>query len=160
MRALAPTDNEAALMRTLLFLFLLTMLPASVHSHEIRAGSLIIIHPHVDEAEKGQATARGSMEIRNEGTAADQLLSIKAEFAAEAMIETPGQVIIAPHERVLVPVTFHQIRRKLSEDESYEGELAFANAGTIKIDFMVHAHAHSSTAANLAQARSLMLPGH
>ena len=138
------------LMKILLLLISLILLPNSVHSHEIKSGSLIIVHPHVDEAEKGQAAARGSMEIRNEGTTTDQLLSITAEFASEATIEVPGAMIIAPHERVLVPIAFHGIKRKLSEDEAYDGELVFAKAGAVKIDFMVHPHDHSSNAANLA----------
>ena len=137
-------------MKILWLLIPLILLPNLVHSHEIKSGSLVIIHPHVDEADKGQAAAPGSMEIRNEGTSADRLLSVTAEFAGEAIIEAAGGVMIAPHERVLVPIVFHGIKRKLSEDETYDGELVFAKAGAVKIDFMVHPHAHSSSAANLA----------
>ena len=100
----------------------------------------------MDEAEKGQNTARGSMEIRNEGSSADNLLSLRAEFAEKVIIETPGEVIVPPNERVLIPLAFHNITRKLSEDEAYSGELVFAKAGVVKIDFLVHPHAHSSSA--------------
>jgi hypothetical protein len=50
-------------------------LPSAVHAHEIKAGLLVIVHPTVDEAENGQALARGSTEIRNKGKIADELLS-------------------------------------------------------------------------------------
>jgi copper(I)-binding protein len=78
-----------------LVLVLLVMLSVPANAHEIKAGSLIIIHPTVDEAEKGQNTARGSMEIRNEGSSTDNLLSLKAEFAEKVIIETPGEVIVS-----------------------------------------------------------------
>src|SRR5215211_6004202 len=116
------------------------VLPSAAYAHEMKAGSLAIIHPTVDEAEKGQALARGSMEIRNEGKIADELLSIRAEFADEVTIETPGKVIVPANGRVLIPIAFRTIRRKLSEDEAYSEELAFATAGVVKIHFLVHPH--------------------
>lgn len=64
-------------MKRLAFVLLLTLLPAATQTHEIKVGNLVIVHPMVNEAEKGQAEARGSMEIRNEGPSADRLLSIK-----------------------------------------------------------------------------------
>jgi copper(I)-binding protein len=36
---------------------------------------------------------------------------------------------------------FKNIKRKLSEDEAYAGELMFEKAGTVKVDLMVHTHA-------------------
>jgi|SRR5215212_2269439 copper(I)-binding protein len=134
------------IMKILWLLLLMSVLPSAACAHEIKAGSLVIIHPTVDEAEKGQALARGSMEIRNEGKIAYELLSIKAEFADDVTTETPGKVIVPANGRVLVPIAFHTINRKLSEDEAYSGELAFAKAGVVKIDFLVHPHAHSSSA--------------
>jgi copper(I)-binding protein len=140
-------------MRTFSLLLLMIVLPSAAYAHEIKAGSLVIIHPTVDEAEKGQALARGSMEIRNEGKVADELLSIQAEFADEVTIETPGKVSLPANGRVLVPIAFHIISRKLSEDEAYSGELAFAKAGVVKIDFLVHPHAHSSSVPYLRVSR-------
>jgi periplasmic copper chaperone A len=133
-------------MKILSLLLLIFVMAPVAQAHEIKAGPLVIIHPTVDEAEKGQALARGSMEIRNEGKISDELLSIKAEFADEVTIETPGKVSVPANGRVLVPIAFHGISRKLSEDEAYSGDLAFAKAGVVKIDFLVHPHAHSSSA--------------
>jgi copper(I)-binding protein len=65
----------------LLFPFLLLFEPSA--AHEIKSGNLTIIHPMVAEAAKGQATAQGSITIRNDGTSPDHLLSISAEFAGQ-----------------------------------------------------------------------------
>src|SRR5215216_3702673 len=94
-------------MKILSLLLLMILSAPAAHAHEIKAGSLVIVHPTVDEAEKGQALARGSMEIRNEGQIADELLSIKAEFADEVTFETPGKVSVPANGRVLVPIAFH-----------------------------------------------------
>jgi copper(I)-binding protein len=127
-----------------LFLFVLLILaPGAAHAHEIRYGELEIVHPTVDEAYKGQAVAQGSMEIRNQGKAVDKLLSINAEFAERGRIEI-SDTTVAPGGRILVPIAFENINRKLSELEVYDGELIFENAGTIEIEFMVHPHPHSS----------------
>jgi copper(I)-binding protein len=112
-------------------------------THEIKVGDLVIVHPTVDEAEKGQAAARGSMEIRNEGKTPDKLLSVSAEFAEQARIES-AETTVPWGGRLLVPIAFGNIKRKLSELEVYDGELIFEKAGTIKIEFMMHPHAHSS----------------
>jgi copper(I)-binding protein len=129
-------------MKRLAFFLLLTLLPAATHAHEIKVGSLVIVHPMVNEAEKGQALSSGSMEIRNEGDTPDQLLSIKSEFADEVTIERPVPVTVPAKGRAAVLLQFKNIKRKLSEDEAYAGELVFEKAGTIKVDLMVHAHSH------------------
>jgi copper(I)-binding protein len=74
--------------RLLVRLLLVLFLPLVATAHEIKVGDLVIVHPTVDEAEKGQAAARGSMEIRNEGKTPDKLLSVSAEFAEQARIES------------------------------------------------------------------------
>jgi copper(I)-binding protein len=127
-------------MKTLVLTLLLAFsFPAN--AHEIKLGDLVIVHPMVDEAQKGQDKARGSLEIRNEGKTADQLLSISSEFADKATIEAPVPVTVPANGRVAVPILFQNIKRKLSE-LAYDGELRFEKAGTIKIDLMVHSHPH------------------
>jgi len=96
----------------------------------------------VNEAEKGQAESRGSKEIRNEGSAPDHLLSIRSEFADEVTIDGSPPVAVPAKGRASVLLQFKNIKRKLSEDEAYAGELVFEKAGTIKVDLMVHAHSH------------------
>jgi periplasmic copper chaperone A len=126
-----------------LVLTLLLAFAYPANAHEIKVGDLVIVHPTVDEAEKGQATAQGSMEIRNEGVEDDRLLSLSAEFASNATFESSVDITIPPKGRVLVPVVYRNIKRKLSEDEAYAGELVFKRAGSFKIDILVHRHAHS-----------------
>ncbi|HEY7747524.1 MAG TPA: hypothetical protein VH933_02490 [Aestuariivirgaceae bacterium] len=137
-------------MKTLIVPFMLVALAVPAQAHEIRAGTLVIVHPSVDEAAKGQPKAQGSMEIRNEGKSAEKLLSIRAEFAETVTIETAGEVVIPPNQRVLIPLVYHHIKSKLAEDEAYDGELMFEKAGIVTIDIMVHKHTHSSGTLNLA----------
>jgi copper(I)-binding protein len=131
-------------MKALLFAGLLALWTTAATGHEIKFGDLEIVHPTVDEAKKGQVEAKGSMEIRNNGEAPDRLIAINAEFAEAARIESPDPTI-PPNARILVPISFENIKRKLSEFEVYDGELIFAKAGRIKIEFMVHPHGHSSS---------------
>jgi hypothetical protein len=77
-------------------------------------GNLVIVHPMVDEAEKGQALLGGSMEIRNEGNTPDQLLSVESEFADEVVIDGSVPVAIPPRGRAAVLMQFRNIKSKLS----------------------------------------------
>ncbi len=122
------------------FLTLPILLAMSVTAgaHEIRSGDLVIVHPMADEAEKGQAVSRGSVMIRNEGKGPDQLLSIKCEFAEEAIVESEVPLVIPAKSQAPLILRFKNIKRKLSTDEAYAGELMFKNAGTVSIDLMVH----------------------
>lgn len=122
-------------------LLLLLSYPGLSHANEIKFGNLVIVRPIVTEAEKGQAFAQGWVKIRNEGKAADQLLSITAEFADKVTIGAPVPVLVpAGGHSVSVPLTFENIKHQLSQNEVYDSELVFAEAGTIKVDLMVHTH--------------------
>jgi periplasmic copper chaperone A len=122
------------------FAFAVAVVSASALAHEVKIGSLVIVHPMVDEAEKGQAVAHGSMEIRNEGDVADQLLTISSEFADEVTIEGPTPVVVPAKGRAPVLMQFKKIKRKLSEYEVYDGVLMFEKAGKVDVDLMVHTH--------------------
>jgi copper(I)-binding protein len=111
-----------------------------VQAHEIKAGNLVIVHPMVVEAADGQAVSRGSMEIRNEGSTPDQLLSLSSEFAEQCEIGGATPVAIPAKGRAAVDVLFRKIKAKLSEDEAYMGELTFEKAGKVKVDLLVHTH--------------------
>jgi copper(I)-binding protein len=126
----------------LVLLACLTAAAIPAAAHEIKAGNLVIVHPMVDEAEDGQAVSRGSMEIRNEGSAPEKLVAISSEFATKSEIEGGGPVTIPPHGRAPVLMLFRDVHNKLSEDEAYAGELTFETAGKVKIDLMVHTHKH------------------
>ena len=118
------------------------MMLSPAQAHEVKAGYLVIVHPMVNEAADGQVMSRGSLEIRNEGTKADKLLSISSEFAAQAEIDGPVPVVIPAQGHADVSLVFKNIKTKLSEDEAYAGELTFEGAGKINVDFMVHTHKH------------------
>jgi copper(I)-binding protein len=124
--------------------FLLVMfLPHITLAHEIKVGDLVIVHPMVGETKKGQVSAEGSVSIRNEGKTQDQLLSVKAEFAETTMVGPPVPVQLpANGKTVSIPLAFKGIQQKLSEDEAYAGEFVFQNAGTVRVDLMVHSHPH------------------
>ena len=128
-------------LKVVLLALMVALAPSPANTHEITSGRLVIVHPMVDEAEKGQAESRGSMEIRNEGNSHDRLLSIKSEFADAVTIEGSAPVTVPAKGRAPVLMRFKNIKRKLSEDEAYAGELMFEKAGTVKVDLMVHTHA-------------------
>lgn len=111
-------------------------------AHEIKAGDLVIVHPMVDEAAKGQELSGGSIEIRNQGNGLDRLLSITSEFAEQTEFEGAAPVTISAKGHAAVLLLFKKIKTKLSEDEVYAGELTFEKAGKVKIDFIVHSHKH------------------
>src|SRR5687767_6298204 len=97
-------------------------------AHEIKAGDLVIVHPMVDKATKGQEQSGGSVEIRNQGNGLDRLLSIRSEFAEQAEIDGPVPVIIPAKRHAAVLLLFKKIKTKLSEYEVYAGELTFEKA--------------------------------
>ena len=126
-----------------LVLALLLAFACPANAHEIKVGDLVIVHPMVDKAEKGQVSAKGSVKIRNDGKTPDQLLSISAEFAEKTVIDAPVPVPVpANGQTISIPIIYKVIKRKLFEDEAYAGEFVFENAGTVKVDLMVHTHAH------------------
>jgi copper(I)-binding protein len=133
---------EVEIMKRLLLLFPLLSFFTPLAAHEIKSGNLTIIHPMVAEAAKGQATAKGSVTIRNDGKSTDQLLSISAEFADKVTIGAPSPVPVPASGETVIPLTFENIKRKLLEDEAYSGELVFEKAGTVEIDLMIHNHPH------------------
>jgi hypothetical protein len=49
--------------------------------------------------------------------------------------------MVLAKSRASVLVRFKNIKRKLSEDEAYAGELVLEKAGIVKVDLMVHTHA-------------------
>jgi hypothetical protein len=106
---------------TVLFLVLLTSWGTA---HEIKVGTLIIVHPMVDEAEDGQATVSGSKEIRNEGTNPRRLLLISSDFAGKAKIEGPLPLLVKRPCPILIQ--FEKNNTKLSEYEVYNSELVFS----------------------------------
>lgn len=129
-------------MKRLLMTLLVTwFLPVAVTAQEIKVGTLVIVHPMVDEAAKGQAFAWGSVKIKNEGKSPDELMAMSVEFAETALINTPV-IVPATGQAITVPITFEKIKRQLSKDKAYAGELVFKRAGKIKIDLFVHHQAH------------------
>jgi hypothetical protein len=48
----------------------------------------------------------------------------------------PLPVTVPANGRVVIPILFQNIKRKLSELEAYDGEVKFEKAGAIKIDLM------------------------
>jgi hypothetical protein len=120
-------------------IFPVWFLPVAATAYEITVGTLVIVHPMVDEAAKGHMLKAQSK--LNEGKSPDQLMGMSAEFAETALINTPV-LVPATGQAVSIPITFETIKRQLSEGEAYAGELVFRKAGMIKIDLFVHRQAH------------------
>ena len=142
--AFSPTIRSRAvslriitMIRVLLFVIL--WMTAPVNAQQSKAGDVVIriLDPSVEEAEKGQATAQGSIEIRNQGDMADKLYLIIGEFAERAKFDA-SSATIGPGKRILVPIVFKIIYRKLSEPNAYYGVLFFEHAGKVGIRFWAH----------------------
>ena len=121
---------------------LMVPLSTAALAHEVKVGHLVIVHPKIGEAEKGQAFAEGSVEIRNESEADDRLLSVTCECADIVTIENGRPITIPAKGKTSVVLRFGNVKRKLSEEEAYSGEMVFEKAGTVKLDLMVHSGHH------------------
>jgi copper(I)-binding protein len=126
----------------LISIVLMVTLSTTSLAHEVKVGQLVIVHPMVGEAEKGQALAEGSVEIRNDSEADDRLLSVTCECADTVTIENGRPMTIPGKGRASVVLRFGNVKRKLSENEAYSGEMVFEKAGTVKMDLMVHSGHH------------------
>jgi hypothetical protein len=59
------------------------------------------------------------------------------------IVESRVPVVIPAKGQASVSLQFKNIKRKLSMDEAYAGELVFKHAGAITIDLMIHQpHSH------------------
>jgi len=117
---------------------------AAAHSHKARG--LEIVHPHTLQTGKGTTTARILMTIKNDGRAADRLISAATPRASKVELDGVGRggaafVIKAGGELGLAGdgprVTLVGLKRPLDAYDDFKMTLVFERAGRIAIDVMV-----------------------
>src|SRR5688500_20390585 len=97
---------------------LMVTLSTAALAHEVKVGHLVIVHPMVGEAEKGQAFAEGSVEIRNESEADDRLLSVTCECADTVTIENGRPMTIQAKGKASRVQSIGNGKRKRSAQEA------------------------------------------
>jgi periplasmic copper chaperone A len=117
---------------------------AAAHSHKARG--LEIVHPHTLQTRKGTTTARVVMTIRNDGRAADRLVSASTPRAAKVELDGASNggaafVVKAGGELGLAgdgpSVVLVGLKKPLDAYDDFKMTLVFERAGRIAIDVMV-----------------------
>lgn len=138
----------AACVLTLTFSF-------SAFAHDYKLGDLTIDHPVIPATVKAAPVAAGYMTIKNNGSEADRLVSISANFSGKQEIHTmtmidgimrmrplkDGIEIPAGEEAVLKTGGNHLMFMKLNEQmeagQLRKVTLVFEKAGSVEVDMMV-----------------------
>lgn len=132
---------------------LLLALPAL--AHEVKVGDLEIIHANILQPAASAKAAGGFMAISNNGTEADRLIGVEADFAAKAetheskvdadgvgTMEHVDGIEIPPGETVNLEhggyhIMFMGLTGTLKEGETRKVTLIFEHAGRAEVEFMI-----------------------
>lgn len=142
-------------MKRLLALATALMFAAPVMAHEITAGDLQIIHPHIPQPTASAKSAGGYMTIVNTGAEADRLIGIETDLAAkaevhESKISADGVGTMEPVPALEIPaggtvslerggyhIMLMGLKGKLAEGEMHKATLIFERAGRVEIAFEI-----------------------
>jgi periplasmic copper chaperone A len=139
--------------------FALALLFAMSHSlwaHEFKAGDIEIVHPWSRAIPAGAKVAAGYLTLKNDGSAADRLVSVTSEIAGkseihEMAVDANGVMTMRPvpngveipagGEVDLKPGSYHimfmDLKQAPKQGESFKGTLTFEKAGTVDVEFSV-----------------------
>lgn len=139
-------------------LSLATLFSASQgHAEDLKLGDLVIHHAWSAAAPATAPVVNGFLEITNNGKTDDTLLKVTAEIADTVQLHEmsiqgdvmkmagfkDGIAIPAGKTVVLKPMALHIMFLKLKAHpkigEHFKGTLAFKNAGTVDVDFVIEA---------------------
>lgn len=139
-------------------LMLLLVLSRPLWAHEFKLGDLEIDHPWSRAVPEGAKVAAGYLVIKNNGTAADRLVSINSPISDKAEVHEMavnadgvmtmrpvegGVEIPAGGELALKPGAFHimftGLKQPPKEGVKFPGTLTFEKAGKIDVEFAVDA---------------------
>jgi copper(I)-binding protein len=117
--------------------------PAATHSHKARG--LEIVHPHTRQTPKGTTTARVLMTVRNDGRAADRLVSASTPRATKVELNAVGKgaaFVVKDGEELGLAgdgpsVMLVGLRKPLNAYDDFKMTLVFEKAGRITIDVLV-----------------------
>lgn len=142
-------------MNRLLMLATALFLAAPALAHEIVAGDLQIIHPHIPQPAASAKTAGGFMAIVNTGAEADRLIGVESAIAAksevhESKVDADGVGTMTHIDALEIPaggtvslerggyhVMFMGLTGPLTEGEMHKATLIFEKAGRVEIEFQV-----------------------
>jgi len=132
----------------------LAVAAASASAHEITAGALTIIHPHVIETTPTAMSGAGYMVISNDGESDDYLIGVEADYPRVTMHTTQmnGDTAMMVHvDRLTIPagdavvfepgglhVMFMGLNgRPFTLGQTIPATLVFEHQGRVDIRFMV-----------------------
>lgn len=142
-------------MKRILTIVAALVLAVPALAHEVKVGDLEIIHANIPQPAASAKAAGGFMAISNNGTEADRLIGVEADFAAKAetheskvdengvgtmehvdFIEIPaGQTVNLEHGGY--HIMFMGLTGELKEGETRKVTLVFEHAGRAEVEFMV-----------------------
>jgi periplasmic copper chaperone A len=142
-------------LRTLLAAaFLLTCLaPSSGYAHEIKFGSLVVVHPWSREAPNGETD--GFMKIANNGTEDDRLVGATADISSKVILcdvkrEGDALKMVVLPDGIPIPagatvelnsksfhIMFLNVKSPPVPNTEFRGTLTFEKTGTLQLDFEV-----------------------
>lgn len=132
---------------------LLFALPAV--AHEITAGDLQIIHPHIPQPAASAKAAGGFMAIVNNGTETDRLIGVESNLAAksevhESKVDENGVGTMTHVDALEIPagqtvslehggyhIMFMGLKGPLKDGEMHKATLIFERAGRVEVEFMI-----------------------
>lgn len=124
-------------------------------AHEVSAGDLQIIRPHIPQPAASAKVAGGFMAIVNNGTEPDRLIGIESDIAAksevhESKVDANGVGTMEHVDAIEIPpggtvslepgglhIMFMGLKAKLTEGEMQKATLIFETAGRVEVEFMI-----------------------
>jgi len=128
---------------------------APAFAHEIVAGDLQIIHPHIPQPAASAKAAGGFMAIVNTGAEADRLIGVESDIAMktevhESKVDENGIGTMDHVDAIEIPaggtvslehggyhIMFMGLGRPLTEGEMHKAVLIFERAGRVEIEFQI-----------------------
>lgn len=142
-------------MSRILALLAALFLAAPAMAHDITAGDLQIVHPHIPQPAATAKAAGGFMDIVNNGAEADRLIGVESEIAAksevhESRVDADGVGTMVHIEAIDLPagetvnlehggyhVMFMGLNGALTEGEMHKATLIFEKAGRVEVEFQI-----------------------
>ena len=130
-------------------------LAPSAFAHEVTAGDLRIIHPHIPRPAASAKAAGGFMAIVNTGTEPDRLIGAESDIAMkvevhESKVDENGVGTMTHVDAIEIPpggtvtlehggyhIMFMGLKGPLTEGEMHKGVLIFERAGRVEIEFQI-----------------------
>lgn len=142
-------------MKRILAFTALLVLAVPALAHEVTVGDLQIIHANIPQPAASAKAAGGFMAISNNGTEADRLIGVEADFAAkaethESKVDENGVGTMEHVESIEIPpgqtvnlehggyhIMFMGLTGPLKEGEEHKVTLVFERAGRVDVEFMI-----------------------